>query len=337
MANLKFGNYFMKDDPVVATDFTADNRYVHFVDTTSSAINVSAPVGAVKGYTFAIKDHMANSSTNNITVNLYGTNDVISVDDALVEYTYINDTLGWQKAGDGGVDEESLLGKSEGGYEFTGGFTDRTTGQSGATDVGSDVEYTSTMVSNNAFLRFGFDTARQTANDTPYWGDGADANEAPHAGTTAYEGVGLFSGSYMPSGVSSMFAYGEDTAYNAESTSGVIYNAALGSYDMSQLNVGDYCQFRFDFNITAQEAHTTVEVGLIWQTRDGNDNGTYTFFLAGEPIYLGATAGDTLLARPTISAYLASAEDVNARALPAIRADRPVFVQPLTTLYTVSR
>tara|TARA_R110000796_G_scaffold48998_1_gene117246 strand:+ start:150 stop:947 length:798 start_codon:yes stop_codon:yes gene_type:complete len=233
-------------------------------------------------------------------------------------------------------DADVTLG-NDGGYELTGGFTDRTTGQSGASDVGTDVEYTSAMVADKSFLRFGFDSARQVANDAPYWGDGADASEAPHSGTTDYEDVGLFSGAYMPVGVSSMFAYGENTAYNAASTTGTEYNAAIGSYDMSELNVGDFCQFRFDFNLTAQEANTTVEVGLIWQTRDANNNDTFTFFLSGEPIFIGSGAGDTYLARPTMSAYLASAEDVNARALPCIRADRPVFVQPLTTLFTVTR
>lgn len=233
-------------------------------------------------------------------------------------------------------DADVTLG-NDGGYEFTGGFTDRTTGTAGASDVGSDVEYTAAMVSDSAFLRFGLDSTRQIANDSPYWGDGADSNEAPHSGTTDYEGVGLFAGAYMPLGVTSMFAFGENTAYNAATTTGTIYNAATGSYNMSQLNVGDLCNFRFDFNITAQEANTTVEVGLIWQTRDDSDNETFTFFLAGEPLFLGSSAGDTLLARPTISAYLASAEDVNARALPCIRSDRPVFVQPLTTLFSVIR
>ena len=224
------------------------------------------------------------------------------------------------------------------GYEFTGGFTDRTTGQSGASDIGTDVEYTADMVFNESFLRFGFDSTRQIANDAPYWGDGPDANEAPHAGTSDYEGIGLFSGAYMPNGVSNMFSFTDNTAYNAASTSGALqYNAATGSYRMDELNVGDLCQFRFDFNITPQEANTTVEVGLIWQTRDASDNATFTFFLATQPLFFGNAAGQTFLNRPTISAYLASSEDVNARALPAIRADRPLYCQPLTTLYTVTR
>ena len=234
--------------------------------------------------------------------------------------------------------QQTQITKATGGYEFTGGFTDRTTGTAGASDLGTDVEYTAQMVSDESFLRFGFDSTRQIANDSPYWGDGADANEAPHSGTTDYQGVGLFSGYYMPEGVNNMFSFTDNTAYNAASTSGsLLYNAATGSYRMDELNVGDFCQFRFDFNLTPQEANTTVEVGLIWQTRDALDAETFTFFLAGEPIFFGNSAGQTFLNRPMISAYLASVEDVNARALPCIRADRPVYCQPLTTLFTVSR
>lgn len=233
---------------------------------------------------------------------------------------------------------QTQITKATGGYEFTGGFTDRTTGAAGASDLGTDVEYTQAMVDAGSFLRFGFDSTRQQANDAPYWGDSADPDEAPHSGTTDYQGVGLFSGAYMPEGVSSMFSFTDNTAYNAARTTGSLqYNAATGSYRMDELDVGDYCQFRFDFNLTPQEANTTVEVGLIWQTRDTSNNETFTFFLAGQPIFFGNSAGQTFLNRPTISAYLASAEDVNARALPAIRADRPVYCQPLTTLYTVSR
>ena len=231
---------------------------------------------------------------------------------------------------------------SEGGYELTGAFTDRTTGTAGVTDIGTDVEYTAAMVSAKSWLRFGIDSDQNVANDVPYWSNSADSDEAPHSGTTDYIGKGLFSGAYMPAGVTKMFNFSEDSStssYNQAQTSGSLqYNAASGSYDMSQLNTGDFCQFRFDFNLTPEFANTTVEVGLIWQTRDANNNPTFTFALTGEPLFYGSgTTGKTFLNRPIITAYLASAEDVNARALPAIRADQPVFVQPLTTLFTVGR
>ena len=229
---------------------------------------------------------------------------------------------------------------AKGGYEFTGGFTDRVSGTAGASDLGNDIEYTQTMADANAWLRFGLDTTRQTANDQPYWGNSAtNAIEAPHSGTTDYIGKGLFSGAYMPSSVTNMFDFSDATTYNNAVASGTTqYNAATGSYDMSQLLVGDYCQFRFDFNLTPQFANTTVEVGLIWATRDASDAVTFTFALTGEPLFYGAgTTGQTFLNRPITTAYLASDEDVNARALPAIRSDQPCFIQPLTTLFTVGR
>jgi len=263
----------------------------------------------------------------------------------------------------GGADVQDLIGDGTGGYEFTGGFENRTTGAAGTSDIGTDVEYTSAQVLTQEWMRFGFSAERQLANDKPYWTNGAGgASEAPGAiygadannlpdgffmdGSTArpdaYRGVGLFSGAYMPTGVTSMFDFAEDSTfspYNEAQTSGSLqYNAASGSYNISQLNTGDFCSFRFDFNLTPQFANTTVEVGLIWQTRDSNDDATFTFALTGEPIFFGAgTTGRTFLNRPIMTAYLASIEDVNARALPAIRADQPVFVQPLTTLFVVGR
>jgi hypothetical protein len=195
------------------------------------------------------------------------------------------------------------------GYEFTGGFTDRTSGQAGASDIGTDVVYTAQMVSEKTFLRFGFDTTQQQANDQPYF-----PTEVGHDTTK-----GLFGGSKLPEGVDNLFNFTDDTAYNQAVT-----------------NLNDSVQIRFDFNIRPQFGNTQVEVGLIWQTRDANDDATFTFFLAGQPIFL-EEAGVTTLNRPLLTAYLASQEDINARALPAIRANGPVYCQPLTTLFTVVR
>ena len=242
-------------------------------------------------------------------------------------------------AGDIQIDQ-NIIDSGIGGYEFTGGFADRTTGQTGASDIGSNVEYTAAMVSNEDWLRFGFSSERQLANDAPYWGnDPHNPDEAPHSGTTDYQGVGLFGGAYMPAGVTSLFAFDDDTAYNqADTVSPLTYNAAGGSYDFSQCNVGDFAMVRFDFNVIPQYANTTVEVGLIWATRDASNNVTFTFPLVTSPIFFGTgTVGRVFLNRPIITAYFASAEDVNARALPAIRADNPVLVQPLTTLCTIKR
>lgn len=235
---------------------------------------------------------------------------------------------------------QTAVDAASGGYEFTGGFTDRTTGSTGSNAIGNSVSYTSTMVANSSWLRFGFDSGRQITNDSPYWSDNSsDPYEAPHSGTTDYQGVGLFSGAYMPLGTTSLFSFGEDGAYNDAVTSGDLqYNAAVGSYDFSELNTGDLAMIRFDFNVIPQHANTTVEVGLIWATRDSNDDVTFTFPLLTNPVFFGTgTVGKTYLNRPLITAYFASAEDVNARALPAIRADNEVLIQPLTTLCTIMR
>lgn len=220
---------------------------------------------------------------------------------------------------------------SDGGYEFTGGFTDRTTGQAGASDVGSNVSYTQALVDEQRWFRFGFDTAQQLANDVPYWADPAPAPAA---------GVGLFGGSYLPDGAAGLFDYGFNVGSysDAVETGDFQYTQATGSYDFSSCQPGDLALVRFDFNVLPQIANTTLEVGLIWQTRDASDNPTFTFALTGEPQFFGiGSVGSTFLARPIISAYFASNEDVNARALPAIRSNNPIQIQPLTTLATIIR
>lgn len=229
-------------------------------------------------------------------------------------------------------DAEAMLQETSGGYEFTGGFTDRTTGTAGASDVGSNVNYTQDMVNENRWMRFGFDATSQANNDNAYW---SDPTPAPTAG------VGLFGGSYMPGGVNSLFDYSFDdpTGYSAAVETGDFqYTAATGSFNFTECSAGDLALVRFDFNCLPQVANTTVEVSMIWQTRDSDDAPTFTFALTGEPIFFGTgTVGRTFLNRPLLSAYFASAEDVNARALLAIRADNPVQIQPLTTLCTIVR
>jgi len=220
---------------------------------------------------------------------------------------------------------------SDGGYEFTGGFADRTTGTAGASDVGSNVLYTQDMVNADRWLRFGFDTTQQATNDSAYWTEPAPAPT---------EGVGLFGGSYMPAGVSSMFDFGfnSSTYSDAVETGSLQYTQANGSFDFSQCQAGDLALVRFDFNVLPQIANTTLEVALIWQTRLSDGTPTFTFALTGDPMFYGTgTVGRTFLARPMISAYFASQEDVNARALLAIRADNPIQIQPLTTLTTIQR
>ena len=216
------------------------------------------------------------------------------------------------------------------GYEFTGGFVDRTTGQSGANDLGTNVQYTAQMAANDQWYRFGFSEAQQAANDVAYF---------PIDTTKPFDQTkGLFGGQHMPYGVTDLIDF-SDTSLSAENTtSDPKYTAATGSYDLTQLEVGDLVRVRFSFNVVPQIANSTLEVGLIFATRDEDDNVTFTFPLTTQPIYFGTgTQGQAYLNRVEMSAYIASPEDLNARLLPAIRCNNEILIQPLTTLIMVDR
>ena len=236
-----------------------------------------------------------------------------------------------------------------GGYEFTGGFSDRESGVTGASDFGTFVPYTQAMADAGQWRRFGFSTEAQADNDQAYFPTDARPNRGFE------QTKGLFGGMFMPSGVTNLIDFGySDTVggtlpnndpfvgYSSEVNSGNAadfnYTAADGSFDFRECQAGDLLQLRFDFNVNVQIANTTLEIALIWQTRDANDNPTFTFALTGQPIFYGTgTVGRTFLNRPFLSAYFASAEDTNARALLAVRADNPIQVAPLSTLVTIQR
>ncbi len=246
----------------------------------------------------------------------------------------ISGTVGGELAGDSerstGSEGEA---NSKTGYEFTGGFTDRSTGQAGADDLGSNVQYTNTQADNGTWMRFGFDKARQAANDVAYF---------PITEPEVFDQTkGLFGGQHMPSGFTNLINFGgaADTTWNDAVTTGDLqYTAATGSYDITEGEVGDLIKVRFSFNAIPQIANSTLEVGLIWSTRDSKDDVTFTFPLTTQPIYFGTgTQGQVFLNRVEMSAYVASAEDLNARFLPAIRCNNEVLIQPLSTLISVIR
>lgn len=233
------------------------------------------------------------------------------------------------------VDVTEIVQTTDTGYEFTGGFHDRQVGSAGSSDLGTSVEYTADDVAAERWKRFSFSLSANDALDNPYW-------TIPTPADTS--GVGLFGGSYMPSGVTSLIDFdfydgADPSGYSIAQTSGdLIYSEASGSFDFTEASPGELALVRFDFNIIPQFANTTVEVALIWSTRDANDDVTFTFPLAAQPLFFGSgTVGNTYLNRPLITAYFASQEDVNARALLAVKSDQPVLIQPLTTLVTLIR
>lgn len=224
------------------------------------------------------------------------------------------------------------------GYEFTGGFEERSTGQSGADDLGSNVQYTNAQADAGIWKRFGFDRDAQIANDVAYFPVPAEGFD---------QKKGLFGGIHMPSGVTKLIdfdyddggaATGSFTDSTESNLSGLLYTEAPGSYNIRECAVGDLIKVRFSFNAIPQIANSTLEVGLIWMTRDASDIPTFTFPLTTQPIYFGTgTQGQVFLNRVEMSAYVASDEDLNARFLPAIRCNNEILIQPLTTLISVIR
>ncbi len=228
-----------------------------------------------------------------------------------------------------GTMNQTSINKATSGYEFTGGFAERTTGSAGANDIGSNVQYTPAQATGGIWKRFGFSVARQLANDVEYWGE-----TDPDFDQTK----GLFGGLHLPEGVDNLINY-SDTSHQAAVTTGSLqYTEAAGSYDFTECKIGDLVKVRFSFNAVPQIANSTLEVGLIWATRDENDNVTFTFDLTTQPIYYGTGAqGRAYLNRVEMSAYIASDEDLNARALPAIRCNNEILIQPLSTLVSIVR
>lgn len=212
------------------------------------------------------------------------------------------------------------------GYEFTAGFT----------DSGGFVSYTQAMVDADQWLRFGFDRSSQTANDVAYWSD-----PDPTSDHNFDQSKGMFGGIHMPYGFKNLLDYdfNESPGFSSGvSGEALNYTPATGSYDFSDGAPGNFALIRFDFNIRPQIANTSVEVGIIFETRDASGNPTAIFPLTTTPIFYGTgSVAETYLNRPLLTAYFASNEDVRARALPAIKADNPIEVQPLTTLVTIAR
>ena len=215
------------------------------------------------------------------------------------------------------------------GYSSTGAFAGKPTSNNYVWQNGTGINYSQANVDAEIFKVFSLDKSVHEAVDNPYW-----TSPAP----TGKGGVGLFEGEHLPSGVESLldFEYDFDSVYGSGGSTG--FEGSIGRIKLNDLIPGDQLRVRFDFNVIPQISNTTVETALWYANRDASDNLTFTFPLTAQPIFFGAgTVGKTYLNRVETSAWIASDEDVNALALPSIKSDNPVIVQPLSMLITVIR
>jgi hypothetical protein len=190
--------------------------------------------------------------------------------------------------------------------------------------------YTAQDVANKTFKVFSLDEVVHAAVDNPYW-----TTPAP----SGLPNIGLFQGANLPEGVTSLFDYSYDYDANYPSSEGTGFEGSTGRIRLNDLQYGDQLRVRFDFNVIPQVANTTVEAAIWYSNRDDNDVITYTSPLTTQPSFYGggSTVGNVFLNRPEISAWITSNEDVNALALPAIKSDNPVIIQPLGLLVTIIR
>ena len=230
-------------------------------------------------------------------------------------------------SGGGSTSLSTISGES--GYSHTGAFAGKPTSNNYVWESGTGISYTQTDVNNETFKVFSLDKSVHDAVDNPYW-----STPTP----TGNEGVGLFQGANLPNGVDTLVDYEFDYDTNYPSSVGSGFEGSVGRIDLSDCVYGDQLRVRFDFNVIPQIANTTVEPALWYSNRDSNDDITFTFPLTTQPIfYGGGTVGNTYLNRVEISAWITSDEDVNALALPAIKSDNPVIIQPLGMLITIIR
>lgn len=123
--------------------------------------------------------------------------------------------------------------------------------------------------------------------------------------------------------------------YNGNATG---YEGSTGRIKLNDIKIGDQLRVRFDFNVVPQVTNTTIEPALWYSNRNANDEITFSFPLTSQPIFYGSgTVGESFLNRVEISAWITSEEDINALALPAIKSDNPVIIQPLGLLITILR
>ena len=222
-------------------------------------------------------------------------------------------------------EEKQLLTRNS-GIEFTGGFDGKPLSNNYVWESGTGVTYTTQDASQGRFKCFSLSSAVQADVDTPYWSDPTPESHI---------GKGIFGGSYLPSGVTTVFDYTTVDPDTYEDGSNV---ETVGGLDFSQLQVGDKVEVRFDFNAIPQIANTTLEPAIWYKNRDASDVVTFSFPLTSQPIFFGTgTVGKEYLNRVAISIYIASQEDINSLAHFSVKSDNPIIIQLLSALFTLVR
>lgn len=215
------------------------------------------------------------------------------------------------------------------GYSHTGAFAGKPLSNNYVWEAGTGINYTAQDVSNGTWKVLSLSKAVHDAVDNPYW-----TTPTP----TGNVGVGLFQGANLPNGVFTLVDYEYSYDLQYPSSTGTGYEGSTGRIRLNDCVYGDQLRVRFDFQIIPQIANTTVEAAIWYSNRDDSNNITFTFPLTAQPIfYGGGTVANTYLNRVEISAWITSNEDVNALALPAIKADNPIIVRPLGILITILR
>lgn len=207
---------------------------------------------------------------------------------------------------------------TKGGFTFTSGFARRIVDGFNSEPIRIDSDNV------NKWVPLDFSSAIQDEVDEPWW-----------PGANPSNGIDLFGGSALPYDVSRMldFTTQWSTAAYPE-VSDQLGTTRTGTLRFDELDTGTTNLLRYDMHITPQIANTTVEVGLWFENRSTLD-GTpeYAFPLPGDPLFFGTgTVGNTYLSRPIGTMYIASAADQYAYAIPVVKSDNPITIEPLSLL-----
>ena len=247
------------------------------------------------------------SQLANLTPDDFGDDDLLMVWDSTSNTT--------RKAT---IDTVATVSGTKGGFTFTSGFAKRIVDGFNADPIYID--------SNNVnkWVPLDLSATIQAQVDAPWWPGAEPSN-----------GIDLFGGSALPHGVTRMLDFGAswDTGGYSD-VSDQLGTTRTGTLRFDELDTGTTNLLRYDMNITPQIANTTVEVGLWFENRSTLD-GTpeYAFPLPGDPLFFGTgTVGNTYLSRPIGTMYIASVADQFAYAIPVVKSDNPIIIEPLSLL-----